>query len=137
MWTVQMPSDNGVFTQLLNHGSVLTIDIDPRGPTVVFAARQPGLGSPLVGQQVIVRRWLTTEDGAPLSEDEVTVTLRAAVDWLHGPDATESLRQVSSGYRCERLWSGDELGEWSPEAWQAAESTINGIIHAMETAQPA
>ena len=137
MWTVDTPSDKGVFTHLLNHGSVLTIDIDPRGPAVVFAARQPGLGSALVGQQVIVRRWLATDDGPPLSEDEVTTTLLAAADWLHGPDATESLRRVSSGYRCERLWSGDELGEWSAEAWQAAQSIIDGIIRAMETAQPA
>ena len=134
MWTVETPEDRTKLAALLNDGHLLALDIDPRGPVVVFAPRQPGLGSALVGQRVIFRQWLGTAEEVPLSPEELDGVLREAVGWLDGPEAAAWLNTISSGYRCERLWSGDELGDWSFDAWQAARHIVNGIVHAMESA---
>ncbi|HCH61500.1 MAG TPA: hypothetical protein DFR83_01765 [Deltaproteobacteria bacterium] len=133
MWTVETPEDRTALANLLNTGQVLALDIDPRGPVVALAPRQPGLGSALVGQRVIFRQWLGTTSDAPISSEELDGVLRSVLRWLDGPEATASLNQISSGYRCERLWSGDELGEWSADAWQAAQHIVAGIVHAMES----
>ena len=39
--------------------------------------------------------------------------------WLLSPPAQLLLAEISLGYRCEMMWSGDCRGYWSEQAWEA------------------
>jgi hypothetical protein len=137
MWTIDFPSDHARVAQSLERGLVLALEIDPRAPLVCLDVRQPGLGSALVGQRVVFRQWLGASGEEPVSVEELEQVLGAATQWLHGPAAARCLDTISSGYRCTRLWSGDELGDWSRPAWSAAQAIAAGVIAAMEAADEA
>ena len=134
MWTLELPTDFAVLARQIGGGSVLVIDLDPRQAVVRIQAGRPGLGNALVGQRVIFRRWLGTGDGPPIAAEELAGVLQAAHRWLDSPEAARQLAIVTHGYQHERLWSGDELGEWTPEAWDAAHRVVSGVIDAMEQA---
>ncbi len=131
-WSIDLPRDREKLALALHHGLVLAVDIDPRVPVVVFAARQPGLGDAMVGQHVIYRQWLGASGTEPITADELDAVLSAAHRWLDTPQAAVHLHTIAAGYRCERLWSGDELADWTEDARQAAQIVIRNIIAAME-----
>lgn len=134
LWTLDLPADPAWVADRLAAGLVLALDLDPRDPSVVLTPRQPGLGDALVGQRVVVRRWLGASGATAVTAAEVTEVLTAARRWLDTVEAGRLLRTVSEGYRCSRMWSGDALGQWSEPAWSAAHAVGVGVIAAMEGA---
>lgn len=134
-WSAGLPSDSVALSAALAEGRVLALDIDPRAPEVLLQARRPGLGSAMVGQRVIFRQWLGTDDPEPVPAPELSALVGAVRAWLDTPEAARLLRTITRGYRCDRLWSADELGTWSPEAWQAAQDVVRGVVAAMESVE--
>ena len=137
MWTLELPGDAAVAARVLAAGQVLAIDIDPRGPGVVVAPREPGLGDASVGQRVVFRQWLGAGGDDEVTAAELTEVFSAVRAWMESPHAGQLLSQVSEGYRMTRLWSGDELGDWTPEAWAAAGAVVAGVVGAMEATEAA
>jgi hypothetical protein len=117
---------------LLAQGHALTIDIDPREPCVRLVARQPGLGDQKVGQRVVFRQWLGPGGDDPVTAEELDQVFASVHRWLDSPEAAAHLVEVSRGYRVSRMWSGDQLADWSPASWAAAGEVISGILAAME-----
>ena len=137
MWTIDLPTNSDQVACALEQGLVLALEIDPRAPLIRLDVRQPGLGSALVGQRVLFRQWLGASGEDPVPAEEIEQVLHAAHQWLDSPAAAGSLATISGGYRCTRLWSGDELGDWSRAAWTAAQAIAAGVIAAMEATDEA
>ncbi len=137
MWTIDLPTDSDRVARSLERGLVLALEIDPRVPLLRLDVRQPGLGSALVGQRVLFRQWLGASGEDPVEAAEIERVIHAAHAWLDGSKAARFLDTIVSGYRCTRMWSGDELGDWSPAAWTAAQAIAAGVIAAMEATDEA
>ena len=131
-WSVDLPASPAAVARLLAEGWVLALDIDPRTPAVVLTPRQPGLGDAMVGQRVVYRQWLGAGGDEAVGDDELEAVFGAVRQGLDTVEAGTLLDTVSAGYRVSRLWSGDELGDWTPEAWSAARAVVACVVAAME-----
>lgn len=131
-WSLSMLEEPTEAAEALARGEVLALDIDPRHPSVELRTRQPGLGDAEVGQRAKYRQWLGASGEDPIEVEELISVGTAARKWLNSPAGKELLERVHQGYSCSRYWTGDELGEWSQDAWAAAHATFVGVVAAME-----
>jgi len=132
-WLVRVLDDPAAGADALSRGEVLALDIDPRHPRLLLRPIQPGLGDAEVGQRALYRRWLGAGGEDTIESDELDAVLDSARAWLTGDDCAALLDRISSGYRRTRYWTGDELGEWTPDAWAAANAIFMGVVTAMES----
>jgi len=131
-WSVHLLDDLAEAVAAMEQGEVLALDLDPRHPRVLLRTRQPGLGDAEVGQRAVYRRWLGASGEEAIQEDELHAIVAQAGAWLGGTTAASLLQRVGAGYRCTRHWTGDELGEWTSDAWAAADAIFMGVVGAME-----
>ena len=78
---------------------------------LTLAPRPVGSGDARVGMMTRFRRHYP---GGLVAE--------LAVAWLGSAEAEALMDQVEAGFCVTRHWTGDEVGEWTPEAWAAAEA---------------
>lgn len=133
-WSILVVDDTARAVAAMASGEMLALDLDPRHPRLLLRTRQPGLGDSEVGQRAIYRRWLGASGDGSVQEEELRTVLASASEWLEGSGAATLLRRVGAGYQCTRHWTGDVLGEWTPDAWAAADAIFMGVVAAMETA---
>ena len=131
-WSLSVLEDPTATAKALDRGEVLALDIDPRRPELRLQAQQPGIGDAEVGQRAKYRQWLGAGGSDPIDEAELLTVGAAARAWLHTPESAHLLARVQAGYSCTRYWTGDELGEWSEDAWAAANAIFMGVVAAME-----
>ncbi len=89
------------------------LELDPRARTATLGWRTLGLGDAEVGSRALFR--------SPVPE----AALARGLSWLRGAEAAALLEQVSAGFTGHVTWSGDPVGEWSVEAWAAAEALVS------------
>ena len=81
-------------------------EIQPRFQRVDLAARVRGQGTHDVGMRVSFQRY-----GPPV--DQVHAVFAT-------PEAQALCERISVGWSMSVLWSGDAIGEWTEDAWDAA-----------------
>ena len=107
-WTIEANPD----VQQVERPFALALDIAPRDRKVIFGTCILGTGSSEVGNLVIYRGIFEVE----------RADWRSATEWLGGDEAGVLLARVAAGYRAEMAWSCDWIGEWTEDAWKAAEA---------------
>ncbi len=104
-WTVDVDGDTAPA------GWLLALDVDPGQHRLTLAPRPVGSGDARVGMMTRFRRHYP---GGLVAE--------LAVAWLGSAEAEALMDQVEAGFCVTRHWTGDEVGEWTPKAWAAAEA---------------
>lgn len=87
-------------------GESWAVEIQPRFKKVVLAARTRGHGTHDVGMRVSFQRY-----GEPLPH---------ADERFSAAETQALLVRIDEGYSLAVLWSGDAIGEWTEDAWEAA-----------------
>ena len=130
-YTLELP-DPARTADALASGHVLVFEVDPTAPAVRLNPRQPGLGDALVGQRAVYRRWLGHDPADIPTEAELRTVFAAVLECLDTEPIGAELRAVSRGFRATRHWSGDVVGEWTEDAWSAAERVFTEVVASME-----
>jgi len=105
-WTIRVESDANA------------LDVDIYSRVVEVVARIPGELSDDIGRLVRFRRPLSGCDGP------------AVQAFLEGDEAQVLLARVQDGTGVDTLWSGDRLGTWTEDAFEAAcalHSAVEGM----------
>lgn len=116
-WTLAVHdgrADDGVRT--------LVLELDPQRRRVLLFPMAPGQGSAEVGQLAVYRVFY---ERAPTG---------LAAAWLHSAEAAALLDAVCAGCAIHRTWSGDRMGQWTPEGWAAAVAVADGVNAALDAA---
>lgn len=116
-WTLAVHDgqpDDGVRT--------LVLELDPQRRRVLLFPMAPGQGSAEVGQLAVYRVFY----------ERAPTALAAA--WLEGAAAGALLEAVHAGCAIHRTWSGDRMGQWTPEGWAAAVAVADGVNAALDAA---
>lgn len=100
----------------------LVLELDPQRRRVLLFPMAPGQGSAEVGQLAVYRVFY----------ERAPTALAAA--FLAGPEAAALLAQVHAGCAIHRTWSGDRMGQWTPEGWAAAVAVADGVNAALDEA---
>ena len=87
-------------------GEVWAVEIQPRFQRVVLAGRVRGHGTHDIGMRVSFQRY-----GSPVDEAEAVFA---------SPQVLALLARIDAGWSMSVLWSGDAVGEWTEDAWDAA-----------------
>ncbi len=135
-WRLAILEQPDEVADALAKGLVLALDVDPRVPRVVFTARQPGLGNAEVGQRALFRQWLASDGASPPGADEVRRFQAAILAELQGDEGAQRLMRVSTGYRRTRHWTGDEIGDWTRDAWDACHQLLEMVMDALDGVPP-
>jgi len=93
----------------------LALEIDPRGPSIHLGIRALGASMQEAAGGAILCRYLEGD----------SVQWSPIQDWLQTPRAAALMACIHSGYTAEQRWSGDWVGQWTEDAWNAA-----GELHA-------
>ncbi|MCP4807305.1 MAG: hypothetical protein GY913_32775 [Proteobacteria bacterium] len=97
-------------------GEAWAVEIQPRFQRVDLASRVRGHGTHDVGMRVSFQRY-----GPPVDHVQAV---------FERPEVQALCARISDGYSMSVLWSGDALGEWTEDAWDAAIALSELVTHA-------
>lgn len=86
-------------------GRALALTVDPVARRVTVGHVVLGAGDARVANRAVYRALVERVDQG----------------WLGSAQALTLLTQVDEGFRSTTMWSGDVVGDWTEEAWTAAE----------------